>query len=133
MAQFTSIFHEEVITVNEFKGEAEASYAARRNAEKMSHAAGHKKLDPDKVNHQRETKTAEKLRDKGEGKPARLKDEMERRKAYAQADKNTYDRDNTRRENMRNIKKDPFRYSFGNSSSRRRAANESVLPEIELI
>lgn len=110
MSYFTSIFHEEVIPVNEFKGEAEAYYARRRFAEKASGIH-------DKVT-QAELKASDnEYRDSGLGK-ATTANEANERKGVASYAQNNVDR--------------TLKEYDGNRKSRK-AQKESFLPEIEII
>lgn len=118
---FTSIFHEEVIPVSEFKGEAEAAHAARRSAEKLSgsHDSDRKKMYEGRV------KGAERLRDSGTDSDYRTmthsskndKDSAEGRKALANHAKDSIEKSNAHREKARD---------------RKTAQKESFLMDIDL-
>lgn len=116
---FTSIFHEEVIPVNETRSEIKAHYADRRSRE---HHTGRHDLDKeDKKNLKR---YGDEIRDKGDyassAEPMKNKHDYYNREYNA---KNRADRDNNA---TRNIESD-------RRKRKEKAQRESFLPEIELI
>ena len=113
MKTFTSIFHEEVIPMNEFKGEAEAHYSQRNHADKA--------LGDHHTLHGSIKKNRDRYRDKGhsygEGEPATNAEGAKKRIDRAKEVKNTYDKANK---------------TMDDSRAKRKAQNESFLLDIDL-
>ena len=127
---FTSIFHEEVIPVNEFKGEAEAYYSQRRGVDKaLGDHNNYRYRDGFK-------KERDSYRDKGrtygEGEPATNAEGAKKRIERAKEVKDIYDKNNKIIDDRR-AKDQKNHGTSGNSNDRKRAKNESFLPDIELI
>lgn len=112
MSYFTSIFHEEVIPMNEFRGEAEAAHAARRLVDKGTHIHRDKKID--RMDHKYRDHGSLAMKD-----PATNAKEANMRKDFAKENKENFDKFSDKKDDKR--------------AKRKEAQKESFLPNIELI